>query len=392
MVLLDAVNTRYPDQILAWGAVKKVVDRLPPEERVALYVFGAGFGIRTVHDVPPAEGSLVTKPPDPGGAGSGRAPGNFNFAEIAHPIPPVQALLDSAPILNTMRALETIAGHLKGVPGRKNLLWVSAAFPLAIGNQSSPYFAQFGPEWKRTTAALNDANVSVYPIDARGVTTISAGIANIGTMRDIADATGGKAFYNRNDIATGVRAALDESREVYVLTYAPQPLVADGAYHRVRVASSRPGVRLRYRRGYDAPGKDETGSAGTEGRLTDVVSSPLDASGAGIQASVEPAADGIALVIHIDPADLNLVPHAARWAGALRLVAMQLGASGEPLGGVSQAAELNLTQTTYRQALQQGLPFEMKFQREPAAVAVRIAVVDEHGARAGSLSVSLPPR
>jgi hypothetical protein len=39
-----------------------------------------------------------------------------------------------------------------------------------------------------------------------------------------------------------------------------------------------------------------------------------------------------------------------------------------------------------------GLRFEMKFAREPAAVAVRIGVVDEKGGHAGSLLIPLPAR
>jgi hypothetical protein len=263
--------------------------------------------------------------------------------------------------------------------------------PESSGNPRSPYFRQFNPQLQQTLARLNDANVSVYPIDVRGLPVDSRSIVNIGAMRQMANATGGKAFYNRNDLATGVRAALDDSREVYVLTYSPQPFAADGAYHRIRVQTSRRGVQLRYRLGYYAPGKEETPAAPAAGRLPDVVSSPRDASDVGIQATLQETAGQVALVILVDPADLDLVPNAARWAGAIHLEAMQLGAAGERLGGVSQTAEINLEQATYQRVLQEGLSFAMKFQREPSAVAVRIGVVDEHGGHAGSVSVPLTP-
>jgi hypothetical protein len=50
-----------------------------------------------------------------------------------------------------------------------------------------------------------------------------------------------------------VRLALDDSRDTYLLTYSPKGLVRDGSSHSIRVASTRPGLRLRYRRGYFAP-------------------------------------------------------------------------------------------------------------------------------------------
>jgi hypothetical protein len=334
------------------------------------------------------------------------------------------------PLPNTLKGLEAIADHVKGLPGRKNLLWVSAAFPQVFGDPGAIYYApsgpqsfpvdavnpypvypaQFGPQvvptvlryqrplngeplsaqFKRAAAALSHANVCVYPIAAHLLSE-----NDTGNMKDIADATGGKALYRRGEIPQGVRTALDDSREVYLLTYAPQPLMPDGTYHRIRIASSRHGIHLRYRPGYDAPSLDQTDGAETESRLTKVVASPLDVSGTGIEASLEPGRDqggDLNVAIHINAADLNLAPNAGKWSGALRLETMQLGAAGEQLGGVLQAAELNLEPATYQRVIHQGLPFELKLKRDRVAVAVRIGVVDERGGQAGSLSVRFPPQ
>jgi VWFA-related protein len=401
MVLLDAVNTTYSDQLLAWRAVENVVEQLPAEEPVAVYSLGSGYGLGTVRDFPADGGSLLANLSAhlrgaPGAAGALEIRSLTRKERPAEPFAPpsVQALRDKERILNTLLALETIAGQVKDVPGRKNLLWVSGAFPMTVGDQRSLYFEHFEPELARAVAVLNNAHVSVYPIDTRGLSTSSGAVGNIATMKSIAEATGGRAFYNRNDVAQGVRAALDDSHEAYLLTYAPQPLAADGAYHTIRLANSRRGVHLRYRRGYDAPNKGETEGAETEGRST-TAALLLDASQTGIRASVEPGqGEGrdVSVAIHIDSADLNLAPNdAGKWTGALRLEAMQLGASGEALGGIRQAAEINLGPATYRLALRQGLEFDMKFQRQPAAVAVRVGVVDECGGQVGSLSVPLPP-
>jgi hypothetical protein len=315
-------------------------------------------------------------------------------------------MIDRTRIADTLKALEAIAAYMKGVPGRKNLLWISGGIARAVdgtGQRSgtgrvdprSPYYEELGPELKHAIAALSDANVAVYTIDARGLPAGAKGkdaAINTDTMRDIADATGGKAFYNNNDLALGVRTALEDSREVYELTYSPQPIAADGAYHNIRLAISRPGVQLRYRQGYNAPGKDETAGVDTVDRLTKVVSSPLDASEIGITATLEAEGANLHITIHIDPADVNLAPSAEKWSGALRMEAMQLGALGELLGGIQQKAELNLDSATYHRAMQQGLPFEMKFRRVTGAVALRIGVVDERGEHVGAVSVALPPR
>jgi hypothetical protein len=92
----------------------------------------------------------------------------------------------------------------------------------------------------------------------------------------------------------------------------------------------------------------------------------------------------------VDPADLSLAHNTERWTGTLRLVGMQIGATGERYEGQSQTAQLDLLPETYQRALEQGVRLELKMKREPSAIAMRVAVVDERGAHVGSLSVPLP--
>jgi VWFA-related protein len=416
MILLDAVNTKYRNQTVVRREVAKILDQIDPAERVAIYAFGSQ--LRVLHDFSSDRASLLAKLR----AYHGEVPnGNDLLEELdldmgaaaVEPDPLQKKYFDQGRIIDTLEALEAIANHVKGMPGRKNLLWLSAAFPLTVGTAlrtiaptagySGPpdTYRAFGPEMKRAMAALNDANVSVYPIDARGLskaisyvdglkTTHDPGI-NINAMTQIADATGGKAYYNRNDLDRGVRLALDDSREVYVMMYYPKAIAEDGAYHQIRVRSTRPGVQLRFRRGYYATGREEDTSVGAVDRLARAMSSPLDDSEIGIQASVEPGGgNDVDVVIHVDPADLSLAHTTERWTGSLRLVGVQIGATGERYEGVTQTAQLDLLPETYQRALEQGVRLELKMKREPSAVTVRVAVVDERGARVGSLSVPLP--
>jgi VWFA-related protein len=404
MILLDAVNTKYRNQTVVRRAVAKIIEQIDPAERVAIYAFGDRF--RVIHDFTSDRTSLLARLK----AYHGEAPtGNDMLEELDLDMgassTPTKSFVQGR-ILDTLEALEAIANHVKGIPGRKNLLWLSAGFPLTIGDPSLTApgqrvaYRSFGPEMARTMAALNDANVSVYPIDARGLSKATAAPGdsvrdpntNIHSMIQIADATGGKAYYNRNDMDRGVRLALDDSREVYVMTYYPKAIAEDGAYHQIRVRSTRPGVQLRFRRGYYATGREEDTSVGAVNRLARAMSSPLDSSEIGIQASVEQnsGAGDLAVVIHVDPADLSLAHATERWTGSLRLVGMQIGATGERYEGQSQTAQLDLLPATYQRALEQGVRLELRLKREPSAVAVRIAVVDERGTRVGSLSVPLP--
>jgi VWFA-related protein len=76
----------------------------------------------------------------------------------------------------TIDAFEQLARYLSGIPGRKNLVWLSAAFPLgkfaANGGLDAGPFQQERDFSTRVREAMNllaTAHVSVYPIDVRGV-------------------------------------------------------------------------------------------------------------------------------------------------------------------------------------------------------------------------------
>ncbi len=169
-------------------------------------------------------------------------------------------------------ALETIAHRLAGVQGRKNLIWVSSGFPLVLSGHLG--VEQMNEPVDRATRAANDANVAIYPVDARGlvvnqmpsVMTSGATFGNTGDLpprppsrtvsfdsaKMLAADTGGRAFFNTNDIASAVRGALDDGRLTYVLGYYPSHGKWNGAFRTITVKVNRPGVEVRHRLGYAA--------------------------------------------------------------------------------------------------------------------------------------------
>ncbi len=106
--------------------------------------------------------------------------------------------------------------------------------------------------------ALSNSNVILFPIDARGLIACLGGACppevnlSIASMDEVAQLTGGRAFHDDNGISALARAALDDSRAGYVLTYTPNNYKEDGSLHTVQLRTSRKGVELRYRPGYIA--------------------------------------------------------------------------------------------------------------------------------------------
>ena len=98
-------------------------------------------------------------------------------------------------VRTTVGALIDIANYAAGLPGRKNLVWVSGSFPFSVGYENLETLVQmindpkressisgqqlfFAEDIERAARALNDANIAVYPVDARGLMGLNMNTAN----------------------------------------------------------------------------------------------------------------------------------------------------------------------------------------------------------------------
>ncbi len=134
-----------------------------------------------------AEGQSDTPggPPTPQTGGQGTTPGGNSDALLAMKALYLQRFereqyADSMDIRvkMTLDALRVIARHVSGYPGRKNLIWLSSAFPLAITPDAYVTLVarfsgvrNYSSDMTAVASALTDAQVSVYPVDARGMET-----------------------------------------------------------------------------------------------------------------------------------------------------------------------------------------------------------------------------
>lgn len=188
----------------------------------------------------------------------------------------------------TLEAMSQLARYLSSIPGRKNLIWFSGSFPVSIfpdENLKDPFavVANADEEFRNTVNLLARSQVAVYPIDARGLygspvfdaaTTRNYGrnpsrlqqdmnkfssdtASEHAAMSEMAEGTGGHAFYNTNGLAQAVATAIDDGSNFYTLTYTPENPNRKGEFRKIKVQLARQGVNLAYRHGYyaDDPAK-----------------------------------------------------------------------------------------------------------------------------------------
>jgi VWFA-related protein len=310
ILLLDALNTPVLYQKWVRDQLRKYIEKAPPGQRIAIFgltnqlILLQGFTsdpavLKDVidHKLPSRNSTLLA---DPTGTGADtNIDAAFNDALAGTPIAVNAALFENETnavasqqrLQITLEAFNALAHYLSGFPGRKNLLWFSGSFPTGVISnavspnpvtQSSPQYSVNTNAIKQTTAALATAQVSIYPIDARGLMTDPTfDAANSGaslteansravitdihtfnnsqadehaTMEDLAADTGGHAFYNTNGITQAVQEAIQSGSNYYTLTYNPTDSNWNGSFRSIqlKLVDAPSGIKLSYRPGYYA--------------------------------------------------------------------------------------------------------------------------------------------
>ena len=173
----------------------------------------------------------------------------------------------------TLDALVQIGRFLEGLPGRKNLIWYSGSFPIGIfadpdkmkrsfergGLERDDSATNYSERIREATDRLNTAEVSIYPVDARGLLGSSPPAppfvirsTEFATMNLLGDQTGGKAFYSTNALEEALETAADEGSSYYSFVYAPTNMKFDGSVRSISVHLGQGRYHLAYRRSYIA--------------------------------------------------------------------------------------------------------------------------------------------
>lgn len=305
--------------------------------------------------------------------------------------------------LATVSAMQEIARHLASIPGRKNLVWVSGSFPMFLNNRAVQM--DFTNEIARALQPLSDANVAVYPVDARGLisgsTPMEAPAAAtrrgrapmtvteppaLNTLNFVAEQTGGKAYYNSNGIVDSIEQAIEDGSEVYTLGFYPPEGVLNDAFHKLKVEVSGQKVDVRARPGYFA--SKNAPSAGARPALQELVRANLDSTGIGLLAAINSVKAGsIELQLSVDINDLYLESKDGVRTGAVDIL------MSDGVETATATLPIQRTDAEYQEALSKrfGLTWTIPIatgQREIRDL--RVVVQDHTTGSAGSLRLPVP--
>ena len=438
VVLLDNLNTLYgstPEskyestpfwvEDLALQRAKmhliEFIKALDPRDRVAIYGLRDSLrvlcdftndreqllAILSKYDTSPATNRAVVEParrtaPDVDGVVPRESAGFENGAALT-----LAGMANAARNAETMAALQSIAAHVANIPGRKNLVWLTANLPFS------------GAAMARV---LGPANIAVYPVDARGLlakqvpTGSVTGTADaddvsgasghwdnmpgqssqpigIATMEKVAEETGGQAFVNTNDITGAIRKAVEDSVVTYTLGFYLDASSLDGKFHEIKVQSKRKGLTLRYPKGYfaykdDAPSQDRNQQV-----LLTSLRSPVEASLVPMEARVDrvsqPEPNSLNLACAIDIRNIRLVQEGGLRRGAVAVYTIEQDATGKVLQKWDKAFNLQFTDNQYADLLRTGMLFRQTVHLRAGTTTLRVLVEDPSTSNVGSLIIPL---
>jgi VWFA-related protein len=476
VLLLDGLNTEQPDQAYFYHQILEFLKKLQPGTRVAIFTLGSklrmvqGFTTDTSALIAALNDQKHGVMPEKMSRGRGddadetEAITNLQ-AMRASPFA-IEAMRDSqagagardfaARAAMTFQALDYLAHYLSGIPGRKNLIWFASSFPVVIfptvkqreSIKQNPNMPGYMDQINTTADLFTAGKIAIYPIDASGVMTehvaeadtsspvpSPTGVGHIGNlapdtnmspysagagqraqvvnaMEQLAASTGGKAFYNTNDLNGAMQKAIDDGANYYTLGYSPIDKTMDGSFRRIDVRVTSGKYKLAYRRGYNAeerPAADaqpavnplaallEYGLPGATGVLYGVAvkAGPTEEASPSNRAGANTALQGIVTRYRVDftirVGDVELKPNAQGGQSGRILLGLKVyDRDGNAVNWEGDDQSLDLKESDYGALVKNGIPAHLMLDL-PANVQGHLitAVYDWNSGRAGTLNVPI---
>jgi VWFA-related protein len=320
----------------------------------------------------------------------------------------------------TLRSMQQIAQYCAGIPGRKAMLWASAGFPFSVNEADlsiniagvkGASLSDFSEKYRKTWRALEQAQVSVYPVDVRGLLDptmpdisirsprddayghdVWKQVETIGTFQEFARATGGRAFFNGNDLAGAFLKASEDNAAYYVLSYYLDRAAKKSGWHKLAVKVRRGGVQVRARSGFFLDQNTAKHAEYTELQLA--LDSPLNSTAIAVTGKWQQAvsaADGKQRVVFLltMPANFAQIDADDNNHVILEFAAIARTEDGSRAGETSKTMDGHLEPETAAQIRNHGMDYRGALTLPPGNYTVHFAVEDRLSGRIGSVSAPL---
>jgi VWFA-related protein len=445
-LVLDELNTPPQFSIRVRAMVTRYLKALAPQTRVA--VFHMGAQLRVLHDFTDDGDSLRARIQKSVLSMPLQAETEFDrsiieaeqFVDMFSGDPQMEAMMAEmvriqlevegmanaharrARMERTLVSMESLGQHLAGIPGRKNLVWISGGISMvsvtgAMGWGPRGSIESFENQVKRTSQKLAQQGIVLYIVDAKGLDVpMSMTAASPGTipvrgrgrfepqqdaetvssdtrpaMELMSSTTGGRYLYNTNDLMEGFKKAASDLEGSYTLGFyvSEEP---DSKWHNLKASVKRSGVNLRHRKGYLAEAVAATPTSWTNETAMAVIANPIGSSAVQMTVSSAPAADGepgtLQVNLRIEAGSLRFQQDGPDLSARIQVIF----AGRTPDGSTrltTDSATVKIAPERWEAVQREGLRYARRWKPAPDAMSLRVVVRDTITGQYGTLDVPL---
>ena len=446
IIVLDTLNTPALYQVRAKQALLNfLMTAVPPNEPVALLGLGQD-GLRQLHPFTTDTSLLIaaikkvqtqvsnaddiaTSMPDATSPADrhesqrlgGGARELQDFLDAAESNSGYNAFRQRQSIRLSLLCFQQLANAFAAIPGRKTVVWATGGFPFLLDDPAAfnRMGMEFAQDYDRTWRVLSSANISVYPVDLMGLVApdfnrysaanqagqiypMYPGYAmgrrpayydydrqRQDTMRAVANATGGIACVDNNDLARCLDRAARDSESYYLLGYYLQGDQKPG-WHKLKVKVAGEHGEVRARQGFysgDTPRRLE------QRRHDDMyvaVASPIDYTGvhfAITQPRLARTPDGkttISVDVIVPGASFRIATQQQNQLD-LDVLALALRSGGKVAGTSSHKISGTPSDASANRLEKEGLRITETMSVEPGKYVLRVAVRDNQTGQIGTV-------
>ena len=350
-------------------------------------------------------------------------------------------------VARTASEMSLFVKSLAGFPGRKTLLHVSDGIPLIGGLEAYSYaielcdgtgfnkgvpgatntqlfgsgrYTRWDPttawaeltqfdstdEWTELTADANTYQVSIYAVQALGLsgrqrgqvdramtsqeTATTAYLNSQDPLFLMADETGGEAIFNTNQFEPAFLDMVNDTRQGYQLAFSP-PKPSDGKQHHIKVKVDHPGSEVRYRKSYRRKTNDERiADAVLSSLFHELQENPLNARL--VTAKTEPITRNVTkltMQVHIPLSGLILIPEGNIQRGQFTVFVGVMDGNGSIMPVRHKTLPFRIAAADLEKDPNREYVYEMEIPVRGRDPLVAIAVRDELGGSASYVSQTI---
>lgn len=217
------------------------------------------------------------------------------------------------------------------------------------------------------------------------------------SLEKLAENTGGIFFRNNNDLLAGLRQIRNAQSFYYVISYASPDQTASGEYHNIRVEVDRPGLELRYRRGYFAPREQLSLEDLKNEDFQLALEAPGDFDQIPLRLAYESSRLGsnryrLSVLTSVNIGGIRFWDDGKRRRNLVHLVVALYDQNEKHVKGSEKRVELNLSDASYHSMLRRGFTAKTDMEVPAGRYTVKAVVRESNQSKMGSLrqTVTLP--